>query len=137
MNVVSATDTAGAATSQVSSSQAPAGGALDKDAFLKMLITELRMQDPLSPMQDRDFIAQLAQFSSLEQLQNMGEAFSSLEKGIWAAQAVSFIGKTVEAIDQEGEPVEGQVTSVRFGGVGPILMVGEREIALGDILAVR
>ena len=136
MTVVSAIDTAGAASSQASSSQA-VGGALDKDAFLKMLITELRMQDPLSPMQDRDFITQLAQFSSLEQLQNMGEAFSSLEKGIWAAQAVSFIGKTVEAVDQDGEPVEGQVTSVKFSDVGPILTVGESQIALGDILAVR
>jgi len=50
------------------------GNALDKDAFLKLLVTQLRSQDPLSPMEDREFIAQMAQFSSLEQMQNLNDA---------------------------------------------------------------
>ena len=45
--------------------------ALDKDAFLKLLVTQMQNQDPLSPMEDREFIAQMAQFSSLEQMQNL------------------------------------------------------------------
>lgn len=50
---------------------------LDKDAFLRLLVTQLRSQDPLSPMEDREFIAQMAQFSSLEQMQNLNEAFTN------------------------------------------------------------
>jgi flagellar basal-body rod modification protein FlgD len=51
--------------------------ALDKEAFLKLLVTQLRSQDPLSPMEDREFIAQMAQFSSLEQMQNLNDTFKS------------------------------------------------------------
>ncbi|SFH50234.1 flagellar basal-body rod modification protein FlgD [Tindallia magadiensis] len=50
---------------------------LDKDAFLKLLTTQLSNQDPLNPMEDREFIAQMAQFSSLEQMQNMNESMKT------------------------------------------------------------
>lgn len=50
---------------------------LDKDAFMKLLTTQLSNQDPLNPMEDREFIAQMAQFSSLEQMQNMNESMKS------------------------------------------------------------
>ncbi|MEN1759446.1 flagellar hook capping FlgD N-terminal domain-containing protein [Anoxynatronum sibiricum] len=48
--------------------------ALDKDAFMRLLVTQLSNQDPLSPMEDREFIAQMAQFSSLEQMQNLNDS---------------------------------------------------------------
>ena len=50
---------------------------LDKDAFLKLLVTQLQNQDPLSPMEDREFIAQMAQFSSLEQMQNLNDTMKT------------------------------------------------------------
>lgn len=55
---------------------------LDKDAFLKLLVTQLQNQDPLSPMEDREFIAQMAQFSSLEQMQNLNDTMKSSNKAI-------------------------------------------------------
>jgi len=54
-------------------------GNLDKDAFLKLLVTQMQNQDPLSPMEDREFIAQMAQFSSLEQMQNLNDTFKSTQ----------------------------------------------------------
>jgi len=80
----------------------PTGDAapMGKDEFLKLLVTQLEHQDPLNPMEDREFTAQLAQFSSLEQLTNISEGIESLNKANDAQQmlgAVSFIGKEVMA----------------------------------------
>ena len=55
---------------------------LDKDAFMKLLTTQLSNQDPLNPMEDREFIAQMAQFSSLEQMQSLNESTKSNHEDI-------------------------------------------------------
>ena len=77
---------------------------LDKDDFLELLIAKLSNQDPLDPMQDEDFVAQLAQFSSLEQLSNMNENLMQdiqwnymLSQTISNTMATSLIGRTVRA----------------------------------------
>ncbi len=57
-------------------------GDLDKDAFLRLLVTQLQNQDPLNPMEDREFIAQMAQFSSLEQMQNLNKTLESTQTTI-------------------------------------------------------
>jgi len=79
-------------------------GSLSKDDFLKLLITELTHQDPIEPLEDRDFIAQMAQFSSLEQITQLSHAienfFSDYEKLLRAnqlSQATSLIGHYVKA----------------------------------------
>lgn len=63
---------------------------LDRDAFLRLLITQLQHQDPLNPMDDRDFIAQMAQFSALEQMVNLNATFER-------TQAFGMIGKIIDA----------------------------------------
>lgn len=63
---------------------------LGKDAFLRLLVTQLRYQDPMDPKEDKEFIAQMAQFTSLEQMQNMAQGFSGL-------QGAAMLGKTVSA----------------------------------------
>jgi flagellar basal-body rod modification protein FlgD len=65
-------------------------GDLDRTAFLNLLITQLRHQDPLNPMDDRDFIAQMAQFSALEQMMNLNATFER-------TQAFGMIGKVIDA----------------------------------------
>ncbi|WP_220036958.1 flagellar hook assembly protein FlgD [Paenibacillus sambharensis] len=67
---------------------------LGKDDFLKILVTQLRNQDPMQPMQDRDFIAQMAQFSSVEQLMNMSKEMTALRQNLGTAS--SLIGKQIE-----------------------------------------
>jgi len=69
---------------------------LGKDDFLKLLLTQLSNQDPTSPMQNTEFIAQMAQFSSLEQMTNMNSEFTKLASSLSSSEAVSVIGKTVE-----------------------------------------
>lgn len=90
---------------------------LDKDAFLRLLITELSNQDPMNPMDDREFIAQMAQFSTLEQMTNMTktlEGMASLEQ----YSAVSYVGRTVafQKEDADGVPqaVLAQVVAVWY-----------------------
>jgi flagellar basal-body rod modification protein FlgD len=73
---------------------------LDKNAFLNLLVTQLRHQDPLSPMDSTQFTAQLAQFGSLEQLSSVNENLGILQlyqASINNSQAVGFIGKTVKS----------------------------------------
>lgn len=75
-----------------------APGELGRDDFLNLLVTQLQYQDPLNPMDSADFTAQLAQFSSLEQLTNMNaqlEALTVSQSALNNSQAVAYIGRTV------------------------------------------
>lgn len=87
--------------------------ALGKEDFLKLLVTQLANQDPLNPTDSTEFVTQLAQFSSLEQLANMREGLDTLaivQTAGTSAQMVSFIGKTVKISDQSLTWAEGQKT---------------------------
>jgi flagellar basal-body rod modification protein FlgD len=78
-----------------------ASNGLGKDDFLKLLVTQLSNQDPLSPMQNEEFVAQLAQFSGLEQLVGVNQRLDGLTTGQSAqnsSTAVNFIGKNVRAM---------------------------------------
>jgi flagellar basal-body rod modification protein FlgD len=93
------------------------GGAnnqLGKDDFLKLLTTQLQYQDPSAPMQDTQFIAQMAQFSSLEQMTNMANGFNQLNTLLESQNAVSALGRNV-TIDSGGTPIQGQVSAVTRG----------------------
>lgn len=76
------------------------GSALDKDAFMLLLVTQFKYQDPLNPMEDKEFISQLSQFSSLEQLMNLNTSMEGLNTSTQQQQminATSYIGKSVDA----------------------------------------
>ncbi|HNR13748.1 MAG TPA: flagellar hook capping FlgD N-terminal domain-containing protein [Thermodesulfobacteriota bacterium] len=90
---------------------------LDNEDFLNLLVAQLQAQDPLNPMDSTDFTAQLAQFSSLEQLQNMNESMEYLllyQSSMNNAQAVSFIGKEIRAIGNQTQVNEGVVDPIHF-----------------------
>lgn len=95
---------------------------LGKDDFLKLLTTELRNQDPLQPMDNKDFIAQMAQFSSLEQMNNVAKSMEDLKTSMTGFfqqgllnQGAALIGKQVSGIDTDGVTVvSGIVDSVKW-----------------------
>jgi len=95
---------------------------LDKDDFLKLLVTQLRYQNPLEPMDNNEYIAQLAQFSSLEQMQNLNLQVANLS-------ALSTIGKSASAIVEQSE-IEGVITGIAFneGAVNLIIDTGDYEV---------
>ena len=98
------------------SSMAGSIKSLGRDTFLKLLVKQLQYQDPLNPMSNTDFTAQLAQFSSLEQMTNMSEdmkKLSDLQASMNNMQALDFLGKKVSA---KGDIVEynGQEVGLDF-----------------------
>jgi len=120
-------------SSQKSSSRNTTGE-LGKDDFLNLLIIQLRYQDPLNPVDDKEFIAQMAQFSALEQMQNMNKTVTQL-------QAYSLMGKTVTAnIEDESSNtltvVEGTVTGVKIQSGKAYVIVDEREIPIEQVTYV-
>jgi flagellar basal-body rod modification protein FlgD len=94
---------------------------MNKDDFLKLLVTQLQYQDPLSPEDPKDFVAQLAQFSSLEQqinsntnLENLSKAITSLQQSQSMAQGVSLLGKTVQGSGNQLSVVGGKALEASY-----------------------
>jgi flagellar basal-body rod modification protein FlgD len=96
---------------------------LDKDDFLKLLITQLTNQDPTKPMEDKEFIAQMAQFSSLEQMVNMSSELAKVSQITTRGQAFSLLGKTVSIIEGE-TTIQGVVEEVSGGDFPQVLVNG-------------
>ncbi len=107
---------------------------LDKDDFLKILISQLTNQDPTQPMEDKEFIAQMAQFSTLEQMTNISQGFSKLSSVMNSAQAMNLIGKTVDVQDGDGI-ISGQVSAVTTGDY-PQIRIGSKYYDFSNITTV-
>lgn len=105
-------------------------GELGKDDFIKLLITQLRHQDPMNPVDDKEFIGQMAQFSALEQMQNVSA-------GINSVRGSTLLGKEVKATvsSQSGgvSEVEGLVTAVKLKRGDTFVVVDGREIKVEDV----
>jgi flagellar basal-body rod modification protein FlgD len=112
---------------------------LGKDDFLKLLVTELQYQDPLNPVDNKDFIAEMAQFSSLEQLQNLNDNFSSLTAAQNISQinfAVNLVNHRVIGSDDSGNTVDGTVTNINFNSGTTYVVVGSSSVSLKNIVQI-
>ena len=120
-------DAAAYKASQATTAKTDPGGELDKNAFLKLLVTQLENQDPLDPQDNSEFVAEMAQFSSLEQMTNMNESLgkintlvSNMDTSVLVGQLSSMIGKgldweePVQTTDENGETV---ITSEPLSGI--------------------
>ncbi|EIJ81495.1 flagellar basal body rod modification protein [Bacillus methanolicus PB1] len=116
---------------------------LGKDDFLKILMTQLQNQDPLNPMQDKDFIAQMAQFSTLEQITNMGKSLENFLKSQEQnnmLQASMLIGKTVTYLNENNEEKTAVVKSVSFKDGKTLFQLDDNEhssIASSQIIKIE
>ena len=126
----------------LSATQANQG--LDKNAFMRLLVTQLQNQDPLEPTQNQEFVAQLAQFSSLEQLEELNSntiAMIALNQSnallSQLTQSSALIGKSVSWTDpQTGQTAVGTVDSVRIIEGLAVLQVGELEVPLAAVTEI-
>jgi flagellar basal-body rod modification protein FlgD len=107
----------GSASRSASSAASTASSALGKDDFLELLVVQLQNQDPLNPLDDKEFIAQLAQFSSLEQMSNVASGIEALTETVSrqdSLSAVSYIGKNVVAEGNTVSKLDSGITPVYF-----------------------
>ena len=115
------------------------GGGLGKDDFLKLLITQLQNQDPMQPMQDKEFIGQMAQFSALEQMTNIAAEMKLLRQSLGFASAL--IGKTVtwEEYDESLQEVtvkSGIVDAVTVKNGVTYVNIGDKEIEMDRLIRI-
>ena len=109
---------------------------MGKDQFLKILITQLQNQDPMQPMEDKEFIAQMAQFSSVEQLMNISTQLTSLNQSLGSAS--NLIGKSITWTDSTTLlPVSGTVDSIVVKSGVNYAVVGDKKIALTEVTEVK
>ena len=109
--------------------------------YMKLLVTQLQYQNPLEPMSNEEMSSQLAQFSQLQQLENMNTSFSDVLSATNRTYANSLIGKTVSFKDGDEDDSaisSGVVDQVLNGEDGDItLLAGDRLVALDDIISVK
>ncbi|WP_432484542.1 flagellar hook capping FlgD N-terminal domain-containing protein [Kineococcus esterisolvens] len=125
------------------SAKAADKSAEDKDTFLKLLVAQLRYQDPSKPVDSTQFIAQTAQFSSLETMQDMAKSYTQMLSAQDKLQASALIGQTVSYTGSDGTTVSGVVKSASFttssaGGTGgePVLDVAGTKVVLSKVTAI-
>ena len=109
--------------SPLSSNQtSPTRSVLNQEELLKLFLTELNFQDPLEPINNREFLAQMAQFSALEQNRQTTESIDNLVFMNSTAQSLGLLGRVVFVASPSGEK-KGAVSSVQFTQNGPSLLV--------------
>ncbi len=124
-------------TNTTTTSTTTKSSTLGKDEFLKLLITQLQNQDPLKPMDNTEYVSQLAQFSSLEQMTNIASVSNSAYTSQASTSALAMIGKTIEWADADlGVNQTGKVASISFEDGMPKLNVGTSSVELSNVVKV-
>ena len=114
----------------------PPGEQMGKDTFLKLLVAQLKYQNPLEPTDSAEFMAQTAQFTVVEKLDALSKTNAELLSTNRALGASSLLGQSVVSAGPDGDVVA-TVTGVRFDATGPVLLTGDTEVSLAAVKEVR
>jgi flagellar basal-body rod modification protein FlgD len=133
------TPTSGATSAAGASSQvnrAGTGTGLDSQAFLKLLVAQLKYQDPMNPADSTEFMAQTAQFTMVEKLTALTQQSSDQLTSQRVAQAAQMVGRSVTYTDADGVSHTGAVSGARLLATGPVLVVDGVEVNLAAVTEI-
>jgi len=115
-----------------------ADNGMGQDTFMKLLVAQMRMQNPMQPSDDKEMIAQMTQFSILEQLTALASSGEATAIAGHVSQSVALLGRDVTYVDPDGTEHSGTVEQVSFRDGQPVLTVGGVEgIAPAQVTQVR
>ncbi len=109
---------------------------IDKDAFMKLMVAQLKYQDPLSPADPQQFLAQSAQFSTVEKLEHIAIQVSEQTWAMALNTAGGLVGKEITFLRMDGTTGTGVVTSATTDPEGIVLNVGGEQVPLGAITQI-
>jgi flagellar basal-body rod modification protein FlgD len=104
--------------------------------FLKLLVAQLSAQDPMNPVSNTDFAAQMAQFSTLQTTQTMQTNMAAVQAGLGVLVADSLLGATVSLQTSDGQTVTGVVNTVQYQSGSPTITVNGQVYNLSQVTSV-
>ena len=110
---------------------------LTQDDFLKLVVAQMTAQDPMNPRKDTEFIAQMAQFSLLEQTKSMQDEVAQLRTDQLFLQANAMLGRVVELQHSEGTPTRGTVSAIHVVEGTPKIVVAGQSYDLNEVISVE
>ena len=131
------------ASAAAAAARTPATAVVDRpdqfgnETFLKLLVAQLRYQNPMSPADGGEFLAQTAQFSTVERLQELVNQNNELLAAQRTVTAGGLVGREVDWTRADDTAATGVVTGVRLDPTGPVLLVGDEEVPLAGVQEVR
>ena len=128
---------AAAATSATSTTAKLPADQFGQETFLKLLVAQLRYQDPMNPQNGAEFLSQTAQFTQLEKLSELSKMQTELVSAQRLIGASNLVGRTVTYPGPDGLDATGVVTAARLSADGPVLRVDDRDVPLATVREVR
>ena len=109
--------------------------AMGSDTFLKLLVAQLKYQDPSKPADGTALLGQTAQFQMVQKLQQLSDQNTQLLSEQQASSAIALVGRTI-SYTQEGKTLSGVVGSVRLTAAGPVLAVGQTDVPMSTVTEI-
>ena len=122
---------------QAGAAPVPPSPTSDKDMFMKLLVAQLKFQNPMSPTDPSAFLTQSAQFTVIEKLEEIAATNAALLSSDRTLSATNMVGRTVSYLGADGTEAVGVVSGVTLDPAGPVLHVGDTEVALTAVRGVR